>query len=60
MEQDQRLELIDHAIQKLIHDNNNKVQDSLHSHDDQYQHALSQLLSASQVSSYLQLMLTSS
>lgn len=46
----QRLELIDHAIQKLIHDNNNnKVQDSLHGHDDQYQHALSQLLSASQL-----------
>ncbi|RDY11835.1 hypothetical protein CR513_03414, partial [Mucuna pruriens] len=50
MEQDRRLELIDHAIQKLIHDNtNNNVQDSHHSYEAQYQHTLSHLLSVSQL-----------
>ncbi|TKY47779.1 hypothetical protein E2542_SST29840 [Spatholobus suberectus] len=49
MEQDRRLELIDHAIQKLVHDNTNKVQGSHHSHDAQYQHALSHVLSVSQL-----------
>ncbi|KHN20347.1 hypothetical protein glysoja_027844 [Glycine soja] len=48
MEQDRRFELIDHAIQKLVHDNTNKVQESLHNNDAQYQHALSHLLSVSQ------------
>ncbi|KAG5060583.1 hypothetical protein JHK85_001658 [Glycine max] len=49
MEQDRRFELIDHAIQKLVHDNTNKVQESLHNNDVQYQHALSHLLSVSQL-----------
>ncbi|KAK7306386.1 hypothetical protein VNO77_44324 [Canavalia gladiata] len=56
MEQDRRLELIDHAIQKLIHDNRNKVPEShnnhnhnLNDHDAEYQRALSQLLSVSQL-----------
>jgi len=40
MEQDRRLELIDHAIQ---------VQGSLHNNDAQYQNALSHLFSVSQV-----------
>ncbi|KAG5040463.1 hypothetical protein HKD37_05G013195 [Glycine soja] len=49
MEQDRWFELIDHAIQKLVHDNTNKVQESLHNNDAQYQHALSHLLSVSQL-----------
>ncbi|XP_020214731.1 uncharacterized protein LOC109798747 isoform X2 [Cajanus cajan] len=51
MEKDRRLELVDQAIQKLIHDNTNKVHESLHSHDTdtQYQNALAQLLSVSQL-----------
>ncbi|KAG4934670.1 hypothetical protein HKD37_18G049283 [Glycine soja] len=49
MEQDRRFELIDHAIQKLVHDNTNKVQESLHNNDAQYQHPLSHLLSVSQL-----------
>ncbi|QCE13085.1 hypothetical protein DEO72_LG11g78 [Vigna unguiculata] len=51
MEQDRRLQLIDNAIQKLIHDTNtntNKVQESHHNNDAQYQNALSHLLSVSQ------------
>jgi len=52
MEQDRRLELIDDAIQKVIHDNNitNKAPESHHNNDVQYQNALSHLLSVSQVS----------
>ena len=53
MEQHRRLEIIDNAIQKLIHDNNtntDKVQESHHNNDVQYQNALSHLLSVSQVS----------
>ncbi|ESW35768.1 hypothetical protein PHAVU_001G262900 [Phaseolus vulgaris] len=50
MEQDRRLELIDDAIQKVIHDNNitNKAPESHHNNDVQYQNALSHLLSVSQ------------
>ncbi|CAI8598064.1 unnamed protein product [Vicia faba] len=44
MEQDRRLELIDLAIQKHIHDNYHNLKD----HETQYQQTLSQLLSASQ------------
>ncbi|KAK7387589.1 hypothetical protein VNO78_28500 [Psophocarpus tetragonolobus] len=50
MEQDRRLELIDHAIQKLIHDNNKgSLSNSNSISDAQYQHALSHLLSLSQL-----------
>lgn len=48
MEKDRRLELIDNAIQKLIHDNNHKDHDNnLKDHDAEYQLALSHLLSLS-------------
>ncbi|XP_027337658.1 uncharacterized protein LOC113851391 isoform X2 [Abrus precatorius] len=52
MEQDRRLELIDHAIQKLILDNRDEVQGSQHNHnhhDAEYQLALAHLLSVSQL-----------
>ncbi|KAL2332649.1 hypothetical protein Fmac_013862 [Flemingia macrophylla] len=45
MENDRRLELIDHAIQKHIHDNTNKAHESDQSHDTdrQYQNQLKML-----------------
>lgn len=51
MEKDRRLELIDNAIQKLIHDNNDH-DNNLKDHDAQYQLALSHLLSLSTQVSY--------
>ncbi|KAJ1382075.1 hypothetical protein SESBI_44587 [Sesbania bispinosa] len=59
MEQDRRLELIDLAIQKLIQNKSDKVQDqgshhnnnnhNLKDHGAEYQHALSHLLSVAQL-----------
>ncbi|XP_061338745.1 uncharacterized protein LOC133285518 [Gastrolobium bilobum] len=56
MEQDRRVELIDLAIQKFIHDNRNNDKESqshhnhnLSDHDAEYQLALSHLLSVSQL-----------
>lgn len=49
MEQDRRLELIDQAIQKHIHNKSDNNNNNLKDHETEYQQALSHLLSVSQV-----------